>query len=241
MPDVIKNTETTHDNIGRGDVKASGPGRNTFPFPLNSVMLIGVISEGPVFSHHVHDLSFYSAKVSVTRHSGVIDTIPLVIPENILKNCPDCEGKTVYIRGNYRSRNVYSRDREKKHLILYVHVRYIDYPNNPNIQRTNNTLLTATVVKPPVLRRTPLSNRLICDVLVAVSRGGRGRFSDYIPVIFWSRQASLIGKCKTGDKLQISGQIQSREYMKRYDEERKENKIAYEVSAYKLKILSPDR
>ena len=62
--------------------------------------------------------------------------------------------------------------------------------------------------------------------------------SDYIPCISWGRNARYAGNFKVGERVQVWGRIQSREYMKRLDEENIEKRIAYEVSVSKLETVA---
>lgn len=93
--------------------------------------------------------------------------------------------------------------------MLTVFVREIeeaDENKNPN-----GILLSGYICKPPVYRTTPF-NREIADVLIAVNRAYNK--SDYIPCIAWGRNARFVKNLSVGDKVAISGRIQSREYQK---------------------------
>ena len=95
----------------------------------------------------------------------------------------------------------------------------------------NRILLSGYICKPPVYRTTPF-NREIADILVAVNRAYNK--SDYIPCIAWGRNARFVKNLSVGDKVAISGRIQSREYQKRLSETDVRTMTAYEVSVSKL-------
>ena len=95
----------------------------------------------------------------------------------------------------------------------------------------NNILLSGYICKPPVYRTTPF-NREIADVLVAVNRAYNK--SDYIPCIAWGRNARFVKNLSVGDRVAISGRIQSREYQKRLSDTEVKTMTAYEVSVSKL-------
>ncbi len=61
--------------------------------------------------------------------------------------------------------------------------------------------------------------------------------SDYIPCICWGRNARYAEHFKVGERCAIWGRIQSREYMKKLDEEHVEKRVAFEVSVSKLELL----
>ena len=61
--------------------------------------------------------------------------------------------------------------------------------------------------------------------------------SDYIPCICWGRNARFAGNFEVGERCAVWGRIQSREYMKRIDEENVERRVAFEVSVSKLELM----
>ena len=95
----------------------------------------------------------------------------------------------------------------------------------------NNILLSGYICKPPIYRTTPF-NREIADILVAVNRAYNK--SDYIPCIAWGRNARFVKNLNVGDRIAISGRIQSREYQKKLSETEIRTMTAYEVSVSKL-------
>ena len=112
-------------------------------------------------------------------------------------------------------------------LTIFVRELLEDAPEkNPN-----NILLSGYICKPPVYRTTPF-NREIADLLIAVNRAYNK--SDYIPCIAWGRNARFVKNLCVGDKVAISGRIQSREYQKRLSETDVKTMTAYEVSVSKL-------
>ena len=70
------------------------------------------------------------------------------------------------------------------------------------------------------------------DLLVAVNRAYNK--SDYIPCIAWGRNARFVKNLQVGDKIALSGRIQSREYQKKLSEYEVKTMTAYEVSVSKL-------
>ena len=113
--------------------------------------------------------------------------------------------------------------------MLTVFVReilYEDYSQNPN-----NIVLSGYFCKPPIYRTTPF-NREIADVLIAVNRAYNK--SDYIPCIAWGRNARFVKNLAVGEKIALSGRIQSREYQKKISETETKYMTAYEVSISKL-------
>ena len=117
-------------------------------------------------------------------------------------------------------------------MILSVFAREIEFLDEvPDGSESNQIFLDGYICKEPVYRKTPLG-REIADVLLAVNRP-YGK-SDYIPVILWGRNARYATYFKVGERMRVWGRIQSREYMKKIDEENVERRIAYEVSVSKI-------
>ena len=107
----------------------------------------------------------------------------------------------------------------------------------PPAKNPNSIVLSGYICKPPVYRTTPF-NREIADLLLAVNRAYNK--SDYIPCIAWGRNARFVQNLKVGDRVALSGRIQSREYVKRLSETQSVTMTAYEVSVSKLAAFDED-
>ena len=59
----------------------------------------------------------------------------------------------------------------------------------------------------------------------------------YIPSIVWGRNAKFAKNLKVGDRIQMWGRVQSRDYEKKLDNGEVEKRVAYEVSISKIKRL----
>ena len=112
-------------------------------------------------------------------------------------------------------------------------VREIEFIDEIGNRKPNYIFLDGYICKPPVYRMTPLG-REIADLLLAVNRA-YGK-SDYIPCICWGRNARFAVKLSVGERIQVWGRIQSREYQKKVGESQVVNRIAYEVSVNKLEL-----
>ena len=117
----------------------------------------------------------------------------------------------------------------KSRLMLTVFIREL-LSSAPG-KNPNSILLGGYICKPPIYRTTPF-NREIADILIAVNRAYNK--SDYIPCIAWGRNARFVKNLCVGDKIAVSGRIQSREYQKKLSETEMKTMTAYEVSVSKL-------
>ena len=193
----------------------------------NKVYVMGEIVSDATFSHEVYGEGFYEFFVKVMRLSGQADILPVTLSERLIQGGALCKGKTICAVGQFRSYN--KIEGGKSRLMLTVFVRELlddEQGKNPN-----SVLLSGYICKPPVYRTTPF-NREIADVLLAVNRAYNK--SDYIPCIAWGRNARFVKNLSVGDKIAVSGRIQSREYQKKLSETELKTMTAYEVSVSKL-------
>lgn len=199
----------------------------------NQVSIMGKIASGFTFSHEVFGEGFYMMNLSVQRLSDSTDIIPVMISERLIDVTQDYEGEYIQIFGQFRS---YNRHEEKKNrLVLSVFAREINFVEEENDRvKSNQIFLDGYICKTPVYRRTPLG-REIADMLLAVNRP-YGK-SDYIPCICWGRNARFASGFEVGGHVQIWGRIQSREYVKKLEDESTEKRVAYEISVSKLEYL----
>ena len=199
----------------------------------NQVSIVGEIISDFQYSHEVYGEGFYMVEVAVSRLSNFSDYIPLMISERLIDTSQSYIGQKVYVTGQFRS---YNRHEElKNRLVLSVFVREIEFIEEETEEmKSNQILLDGYICKDPIYRKTPLG-REIADLLVAVNRS-YGK-SDYIPCICWGRNARFAARFEVGVHVQIWGRIQSREYVKRLNEDEVEKRTASEVSVSKIEYM----
>ncbi len=198
----------------------------------NKVYLYGEIVSEAKFSHEVYGEGFYEFLVKVMRLSGQADILPVTVSERIMTESMGI-GSHVCALGQFRSYN--KLEDGKSRLMLTVFVReLLDEQQGKN---PNSIVLSGYVCKPPVYRTTPF-NREIADLLIAVNRSYNK--SDYIPAIAWGRNARFVRNLAVGDRVALSGRIQSREYQKKQPDESFLTMTAYEVSISKLAAFDDD-
>lgn len=207
---------------------------------FNKVFVSGRIETEFEYSHEVMWEKFYRTRVRVKRLSGTEDLVPIIVSDLLIGRemmQKSLEGKWVEVAGQFRSHNKEGKD-GRKHLELFLFVTAINiYENEDELEEitdSNLIFLDGYICKPPVFRETPLG-RQITDLLIAVSRP-YGK-SDYIPCISWGRVAQWASKFEVGNRVQLYGRVQSREYFKRYsyDSDVGEVRDAYEISAMRMK------
>lgn len=193
----------------------------------NKVFLRGEVVSEKRFSHEVYGEGFYETDLAVKRLSGQVDVLPVTVSERLMESGNFDVGKTVSILGQFRSYNKMVDGKSK--LLLTVFVREVaDFEDMKN---PNSIVLSGYICKTPTYRTTPF-NREIADLLIAVNRAYNK--SDYLPCIAWGRNARFVKNLPVGEKVCISGRIQSREYQKKVGENEVKTLTAYEISICKL-------
>ena len=192
----------------------------------NVLQLKGKIIEQPTYSHSVLGEGFFETKLEVKRLSTEVDILPVTISERLISGIN--VGDEVGIKGQFRSYN--KLEDLKSKLMLTVFVREIVDPQA--ITAANNINLVGYICKEPIYRTTPFG-REIADILLAVNRAYNK--SDYLPCIAWGRNARFVKDMQVGEKIEINGRVQSRNYQKKLDDE-VVTKTAYEISINTIMI-----
>lgn len=193
----------------------------------NKVFISGEIVTDAEFSHEVYGEGFYEMNVLVKRLSGQGDILPVTVSERLINDKDLKVGVTINALGQFRSYNKLVDGKSK--LMLTVFVR--ELLGDVSAKNPNSIVLTGYICKPPIYRTTPF-NREIADILIAVNRSYNK--SDYIPCIAWGRNARFAKNLEVGERIAVSGRIQSREYQKRITDDDVRTLTAYEVSISKL-------
>lgn len=188
----------------------------------NQVILKGKCVSDPAYSHSVMGEGFYEFTLAVPRLSSEVDYLPITISERLLPEIKDLN-QEIGIIGQLRSYN--KLQEEKSRLILTIFAREI--VDAEDLKVSNSINITGFICKEPIYRTTPFG-REITDVLIACNRAYNK--SDYLPCIAWGRNARFAGDLQIGDKIELSGRIQSRQYTKKLDDNSSVIKTAYEVS-----------
>ena len=202
----------------------------------NQVTISGTIASGFNFSHELYGEKFYIVDLKIQRTSGTDDIVPVTVSDRLVDVSEDCIGQFVSVTGQFRSYN--KQDGEKKRLSLSVFSREFEFVEQiAEIAKSNRIILDGYICKEPIYRQTPLG-REITDILLAVNRP-YGK-SDYIPCIFWGRNARFAGNLEVGTRVKVSGRIQSRQYVKTLPDGSTEERTAYEVSVSKIEVVDDE-
>lgn len=197
----------------------------------NEVWLVGEIEGEFIYNHSSYGEDFYTTRLTVSRTSGAIDYIPLMVSDRIIDVNDEWAGALVAVEGTFRSYNKHFIDGGSR-LMLHVFCDKIRAVSREDgYSDANYIRLNGFICKPPVYRETPME-REIADILVAVNRPYKN--ADYIPCICWGRNARYASRLEVGQAISLKGRIQSRMYSKKLDDGEIEIRMAYEMSASKL-------
>lgn len=200
---------------------------------INALHLSGTIIGTPEVGHEAFGEKFYYLTLGVPRLSGAQDQLPVTLSERLLDGNELAEGMQLAIEGQVRSYNKII-DGAGRLLITAFAQRIVDPDEREN---PNQIQLTGTLCKAPAYRTTPFG-REIADMMLAVNRA-YGK-SDYIPCITWGRSARFAAKLSVGDRIMLTGRLQSRAYQKQMPDGNVIEKTAYEVSVGHLEKLEDD-
>jgi hypothetical protein len=187
----------------------------------NKIFLRGHGAAEPTLSHVNRGLNYYVLPLAVKRLSGAEDRLNVLLSERQKSGLDLWKGIPLAVRGEVRTFN--NRSGTGRRLVVSVFAREI-FPEEGRDE--NHLELSGTLCKPPVFRTTPLG-RSICDLILAVNR--RYGRADYLPCIAWGSLAYRCGQLSVGDRLSLTGRLQSRVYTKQ-TETGTEERVAFEVS-----------
>lgn len=196
----------------------------------NQLHLSGVVDAPLQEAYQIYGERFFKTYLVVPRLSGQADRLPLTLPERVLPGQPIGVGQRITVAGQLRSYN--QQDERGRHLILTGFVSELTL--GEGIGDPNRLRLTGVLCKKPVYRTTPMG-RQIADLLLAVGRSfGK---SDYIPLIAWGKTACYAAGLAVGQRIAVTGRMQSRAYEKQQPDGSLQTHIAYEGSVAQLTAL----
>ena len=195
--------------------------------PNNRIIAVGRMDGALELSHEVMNEPFYTGTLLVRRLSGAVDRLPVTIPGKLMGMLPEQADSQLQIIGQVRSYNKVIDGAGRLMVTLFAQ-GIMPSPENDTL---NKVTLAGALCKPPIYRSTPFG-REICDMMLAINRAfGK---SDYIPCIAWGRNAQFASRFGVGDRVRLTGRLQSREYQKLLENGEYLSRNAYEVSCFTL-------
>lgn len=186
----------------------------------NLTMLQGELAAVPTLSHESYGRKFYRAPLAVRRTSGAVDTLQVILSEELLAACPVESAQSYAVTGEIRT---YNQPEGTPRTLVTCYARTLTPGQGLHI---NEVHIKGKICKQPTYRMTPLG-REICDLILAVPR--EYTRTDYLPCVCWGGAARAAASHSVGEQVALTGRFQSRSYQKSIDGTVHE-RIAYEIS-----------
>lgn len=201
---------------------------------MNDIVLRGILKDIEP-SHNIDGISFDKAKLIAKRNNGDEDVINLRFKcfSNRYK-----ENDEVTLQGNIRSYS-YKVSEDKNKVVIYVFT-YFDEPEEIEEGVTNKVVIDGRICKINELR-TNKNNRQNIHFIVAnnlMSGDGTKRLNSYIPCIAWNNLARELSKLSVNTKIQLKGELHSREHKKVHENGDVEIRVAHELLVLGYEVLA---
>ena len=207
----------------------------------NHAQISGRLETNFIFSHLTMLESFYQTRVKVVRLSGNMDYVPIIVSEQLVSDYLNKDITDIYVEvvGTMRSFNRWMPNGSYRLEIFLFASGFNMYSDEAQIPKydKNSVTLEGYLGRVPEYRRTPFG-REITDLMVAINSWYDRSY--YIPCITWGKSAIYSAKLNMGDKVQLYGRIQSREYTKVQEGLPSEVRTVYEISAYSISQILDD-
>lgn len=183
----------------------------------NKTFVSGVIEKEPKFIYKGRWDNFFETRIKVERISGVIDLVPIVIPEKMIKKTMQrkLKGKWIEAAGEFSSYQDIGED-GLKHLKLFLYAKkikiYDSISQMEEFPNTNVIYLHGVVATVPLFKRAMISGKDITEFRIVVKRPSN--LKDFIPCVTWGKTAKWARWLEPGQEVKLYGRIQRRWYFK---------------------------
>ena len=190
---------------------------------MNKIQLRGVI-ENITYSHTIGTTDYDKAEIIVPKYNGE-DILQLRFKHysNIYNN-----GDSVTLLGNIRSYSEKLENKNKVHLYVFT---YFDKPEDDTEEEVWNSFeVDGRICKIDDLRTSVNGKQNIHFILAnnIISKHTHQKLNTYIPMVAFGDTAKEIAKLQVSDRIQVTGKLNSREYVKKLENGISETKMAYE-------------
>lgn len=199
---------------------------------INDIYLRGTLKDIE-HSHDIDGISFNRAKMICKRANGREDIINLRFKS--FSN-PHSDGDEVCLQGNVRSYS-YKNDDGNNKVVIYVFT-YFDEPED-SFERDNLVRLSGRICKTNELRKTRSGKHNIHFIVAnnLTSQNNSKRLNSYIPCIAWGKTAQQLSELSVNTKVNLFGELHSREHTKTYEDGRMEIRVAHELLVESFEVV----
>lgn len=198
---------------------------------INFIYLRGIV-KNISYSHTIGDTTFKRAEMIVGRNDCKEDLIIVKFKDLgiYLK-----EGQELELMGSIRSYSqaMDGKNRVEIYVFSYLDVVEVEYENS------NIAILEGRICKKDTLRRTPKGKHYIHFIVAnnIITDDGQ-KLNSYIPCVSWGKNAKKVDKdLNVGDFIHIEGQLQSREYKRKNENDEIEIRVAHELSTAEIEKI----
>lgn len=199
---------------------------------MNGAIFRGVLKDIQP-SHVVDSITFDKAKLIVKRDNGQEDMINIKYKSFCNKYK---ENDEIAIKGNLRSYS-YKVAEDKNKVVIYVFT-YFDEPED-ELETNNKVVIDGRICKINPLRTNKNGKHNLHFILAnnIASANSTRRFNSYIPCIAWGLIAKEMSKLPVNTRLQIVGELHSREHKKVHENGEVEIRVAHELHVKSFEVL----
>lgn len=196
----------------------------------NKVKIVGKVLK-MLPSHVNFNIIYYEILIRVHRSIyEKYDDIPVIAPEWLIEDI-EING-TVMVDGELRVyKNTVSTWQNKRIMIFAKTIKSANMCT-PNI---NRVYLLGDIKRVLPMRYTPLSGRLISDFSIDILR--LNSCIDTIFCIAWGINARKLNLLEAGDKVKITGRLQTRNFTKKHPDGTVTEETIHEVSTQSVDVI----
>lgn len=192
---------------------------------MNSILLKGYFRDIRL-SHVIEGVEYCKADFIVKNiHTGNDDIISLKFKKFSNKYK---DGDYAEIVGNVRSYSYRNPDGTNK-----VNIYVFTYQDIVNIdtEDLNSACIDGRICKKDILRTTKSGKNNFHFTLAnnIISEKTNQKVNSYIPCVAWGKLAIELSKLDINDKIEVTGELHSREYKKQLDDGEVEIRVAHEL------------
>lgn len=192
---------------------------------MNKIKLKGTIKNIQP-SHITQGIEYNKANLIVRRDDGKEDIITLKFKR--FSN-PYNENDEISLTGNLRTYSSKLADKNK------VEVYVFTYFDEEEFEESNLVEFDGRVCKKNDLRKTAQGKDVIDFIVANNIKSEDQSLNCYIPCVAWGKAAKQLSNVNIGDLIEIKGQIRSREYRKKVNDDDFEIHVCHEVNIIEFK------
>lgn len=225
----------------------------------NKAMVEGIVLQPFTFHHEAFGENFYITIIEIMRPSDGIHTIQssdklfILVSERLVDIQKDPVGLRMCVRGQIRTfterketdvmriRNEENINKKTQEWLQLGKIRYvlfateiIESNHSIHVYENNQVVLHGFICKQPSIRQIT-SGSEVTSFMVAVNRA-YGK-SDYIPCIVFGRNASYAASIEMGERVAVTGRLQSRQFKRNPNESQEVLCMTWELYVSQIEVF----